>query len=485
MESGTHQTALRLALPSKSKAMFPRRWLWREVAVYAVVITLVAVRFFTERFVILPRFLNAIDLVAIPFLLPFCLRQVMVKQGGRFKGKTFIILSGLFCTAWALAWLVNYEEVHWLGGGMFIIGLLTPIVFFLILTNLGLDRLFCQRLVRLLEILLIINLLIGAMDMILALKSGEGGADFILGTFGVNQNQLSFFLAVMMSYQLARWRYQGLQLTGLFILVWTSVLFLLCGFQTLWVALAIAAVGVFWFAGKLSKHLLRITVLVVLFIAVTMPPLMQSGRFFSVLDKLDELVTTFNELGKVELLRNVPQIWQIRPWSFWIGVGPGTFNSRAFRNIAIVPYQGGVGFTDVAAAIVEPFYTSELSSQFIIPYFERGIFRLSGGNTDAPFTSYVSVPVEAGVPGALAFFGIYASAAFALVKAVRKGIVPERRTLAAWALMNLLMLLGIAAVDNYLETTRYTLLVWLSLAIWRIDMQEGAKFPLHGEGRRV
>jgi hypothetical protein len=28
------------------------------------------------------------------------------------------------------------------------------------------------------------------------------------------------------------------------------------------------------------------------------------------------------------------------------------------------------------------------------------------------------------------------------------------------------MLLGLAAIDNYLETSRYTLLVWLIIALW-------------------
>ena len=38
--------------------------------------------------------------------------------------------------------------------------------------------------------------------------------------------------------------------------------------------------------------------------------------------------------------------------------------------------------------------------------------------------------------------------------------------------MGVLMILGLALVDNYLETTRYTMLVWLAVAVWR----------LHGRG---
>jgi len=442
---------------------------WQEFLVIAVVIILITGRFFTERVAVLPRFMNAIDLVAVPFLLPLCLLWVVSHQGGRFKGKIIVLLSILFCTAWVLAWLVNYDEVNWLGGLLLVVGLLTPVLFFLILINFGFDRQFCRRLLRVLNILFIINLVLATIDAVLAMLTGEGGGDFVFGTFGMNQNQLAFFLAIMIIFELSRWRFQSLRLHEQFILGWAIILFLLCGFQTLWVVLPIAILGGFGLVGQLrSKRLLRLIAVLAVLVALVIPLLMSSGRFFSVTDKAGQFITNFNDLGKVELLRNVPSIWQLRPYSFLVGVGPGTFNSKAFRSIAIIPYQGGVGASDVAAAIIKPFYTSELSSRFIVSYFERGSFMLSGGNTDAPFTSYVSVPIEIGVPGGVAFFCIYGLTAFALVRSIRRTSEVQVRILGTWALISLIILLCIAAIDNYLETTRYTLLVWLSIAVWKI-----------------
>ena len=469
MTTSLHRKQVKPLTSEKEQIELWRPWSWRQVLVIAIVIVLIAGRFFTERVVILPRFVNAIDMIAVPLLLPLCLLWVASQQGGRFKGKSITLLSILFCVAWALAWLINYKEVNWLGGLLLVAGLLTPILFFLILINLGLDRRFCRRLLRVLNILFAINLLLATIDAVSGILRGEGGADFIFGTFGVNQNQLAFFLAVMISLGFARWRFQGLRLRDQLILGWAVLLFLLCGFQTLWVVLPVAILGGFGITGQLrSKRLLRIIAVIVILVALAMPALMNSGRFFSVMAKAEEFIVNFNDLGKVELLRDVPLIWQLRPGSFLFGVGPGTFNSRAFRSIAIVPYQGGPGSTDVAAAIVKPFYTSELSSRFIVSYFERGISRLSGGNTDAPFTSYVSVPIEVGVPGGMAFFGIYGLVAFALVRSIRHSSDPQVRMLGTWTLISLLMLLGVATVDNYLETTRYTLLVWLSVALWKI-----------------
>ena len=197
----------------------------------------------------------------------------------------------------------------------------------------------------------------------------------------------------------------------------------------------------------------------------------RSFQRFNVWETVQVATANFSKLGKVELAGNVLEIWEARPASLFFGVGPGTFNSRAFRSIAIVPYLEGTGTSDVAAAVVEPFYSSDLANRYIISWFVRGTQYVSGANTDAPFTSYVSVPVEVGLLGAIPFFGIYALSWISMAGSVRRSRDARERVLASWALTNLLMLAGIAAVDNYLEVTRYTILVWLSIALWQIHMK--------------
>lgn len=119
-----------------------------------------------------------------------------------------------------------------------------------------------------------------------------------------------------------------------------------------------------------------------------------------------------------------------------------------------------------------------MSARFIVPHFEKGKFYLLGSNTDGPFTSYVSVLMETGIFGALPLFGIYGWMLLALVGELRRrGQSPRTRMFAAWALTSLLMILGIALVDNYLETTRYTLLAWLTVGIWKIEQHAAAILP--------
>jgi len=439
---------------------------WSEWLVYGFVLLFITIRFFTERIQILPRFLNAIDLALVPVLWGISLLWVMSKRAGRYKGKGTVILSSIFAVSWILSWAFNTDEVHWLGALLLIGGLSTPIMFYLTLINLGLPLRFCYRLLSLLDALLVVNLVIATFQAAIWISPDLN--DFVFGTFGVNQNQLAFFLALMMGLGVARWIHKGLSFTQTLLVMWSGILFLLSGFQTLWVVVGGSVVVVLIISKRVTKRLFFLLLLGTIVTGVTLSSL--KFERFSLLGKLNEVVVNFDELGKVQLLRNVGRIWQARPGSVIVGVGPGTFNSRAFRSIAIIPYtqsrltDARSITTDVAGSVVTPFYVSTLSQQFIIPYFERGRIFLSGVNTDGPFTSYVSIPVEVGVPGALAFLGIYMMKVKALVTTLRRGPDSHLRVLATWAMISMMMLLGIALVDNYLETTRYTLLAWLPAA---------------------
>jgi hypothetical protein len=436
-----------------------------EIAVISLVLLLLVGRFFTERLALLPRFLNAVDYFLVPLLLPVGAIFVFAAQHGRLAGRWVLVCTLCFLGAWAGSWYLNVDEVHWLGAGLFAFGLLVPITFYLLLTNLGFGQHFVRRIVHLLLAILIANLMVGTLDTVIGLSRGVAAitSDFVFGTFGVNQNQLAFFLACMLAYFTARWRYVGLRPAQTVLLGYTAVIFLLCAFQTLWVLLPLAAFMVLFVFGRLHRRLLAIVLS-----GIVLPVLALSAisfTRFAILSPLVEYAQRFDETGKGQLIRSVPNVLASRPWGYLFGVGPGTFNSRAFRNIAIVPYAA-TGATDVAAALIPPFYTSPLSARYIIPYFERGRYLLSGSNTDGPFTSYISIPVEVGLPGAAAIFAIYGLTLLRLVQSLRSSRDAKEKVLASWALFSLLMLLGLAAIDNYLETSRYTLLVWLIIALW-------------------
>jgi hypothetical protein len=442
----------------------PQPWSWAEWLVLGILGGLIAVRYFTERLPILPRAANAVDVLAVPVLVLCAGLWIALEARGRIDGGRLLVALWIFCASWLASWLLNSARVHWLGALLFLFGIANPLLLYAALRNLGLGHRFIFRALRLLWILLGVNLVIGSID---ALRGrGAATADFVFGTFGVNPNQMAFFLAVMMGFLLARLRFLKFRIAEALMLAWAMIIFLLCGFQTLWLMFTLAAAFVLLIVARLSTRSVILAGLVATVLAVLLPRL--GDRFFSVRDTVVLGRALFPELGKVELARNIPRVLATDGWTPWFGLGPGTFNSRAFRSIAIVPSNAEDRFTDVAAAVVAPFYRSDVADRYIIPYFDRANFLLSGANTDAPFTSYVSLPLEVGFFGAVAIFGWYGLTLVGLVRSVRRSADPHEQFLAAWALTAVLMLLGISLVDNFLEATRYTILVWTVVSMWKL-----------------
>jgi hypothetical protein len=429
-----------------------------EIGIFVVITLLTMGRFFTETISIAPRVLNAVDLLMVPLLLPFLVMRLFSVRDGLLRGARLIFLSAGFVLVCGLSWLLNSHDVHWMGGIALPGALLAPVVFYLIILNSGISAQFPQRLLRLLFAILVINIGVGIVQ---AIFQWRNGSDFLTGTFGVNQNQMAFFLGVMMAFLLAKWRFLGLTISEVVILLLSGSLFLLCFFQALWIVFGISAVLGFVVFGKLSVRLVAMLVLAGIVTVGTLS--LADFTYFSVADTLTFAVDNIDDLGKVELAKSLPELFGSRPWwSVLVGVGPGTFSSRAFRNIAVIPVEDGT--TDVAASIMEPFYRSEVSAQFVLPYFRPGNYWHGGSHTlDAPFTSYISVVVESGILGALIIFGIYASTMKRLIYISRHDTDPFGRILATWSLVCILMLLGISVADNCLEVTRYTMLVWLSV----------------------
>lgn len=432
----------------------------------------ITVRFFTERFDVLPRFLNAVDLVFVPLLLVTFVGRVFLdrREARLIRGARLLALTALFVVVCIVSATVNVE-VHWLGLALFVFGLLTPIMLLLVLINLNPSPRFIPRMIGLLNWLFLINLVVGLVDAYLGYAPDAG--DFMLGTFGYNQNQFSFFMAYMLGLFIARWVDRGLTWFELLLFAVGTIEFVLGRFQTLWLVFPTAAVLSLLARGIFPRRGWQIASLAVLLLAASYL-VSEMVHSFALGELVDQAQNEFDQLGKVELVRNVPEVWGSSVWASWIGVGPGTFNSRAFRSIADVPYAGGdaAAVSDVAAAVLAPFYHSTLADRYIIPYFARGKTRLTGSNTDGPFTSFVSIPVEAGLLGAGALFGIYALQLGGLLRALR-GRGPQS-PLALWAMIVMLMLLGIAVLDNYLEVTRYSILVWLAVGLWDVSARQRA-----------
>jgi len=191
---------------------------------------------------------------------------------------------------------------------------------------------------------------------------------------------------------------------------------------------------------------------------VVQPPQLDYFESFTRLD--------LASFGKVEVATSVPSLWMDRPWALAIGVGPGTFSSRAFRTFADLPYRGGGD--DVSYGLLGATYRTRLADEFVVPILEKPEWQLGSGTADGPFTSYVSLAAESGLLGLAAISAIYLSTWHRLVRFARVTPDPDRRAVALLGSVALLLLLAASLLDNYLEQTRSATLAWFLVAMgWR------------------
>lgn len=423
----------------------------------ALLIGILSVRVWTEQLALLPRVFNAVDLASGFVLIGATALSLAIRGRYSMNGWPIALSCLAFATAVVISALANLRT-HPLGIVLLLVGALTPLVWFVAVVN-------CtphQPAVRLGRTVLLavaaVNGLVGSVQFVML--AGED-SDFLTGTLGVNPNQAAFVLAIGVMYFIARWYTRGLTVGSVFAAAWLLAAMLLASFRTLWIILPLSLI--LCFAAQGWRQAARGALVIAAMGGVaagsfSILPIPEAQRF------VDQLAAFEPESsGKAVLARSLVEIWSEDPTALVLGVGPGAFNSRAFRTIAELPHRGGQD--DVGSSVLGAFYSSDLADRYVIPFLLRGSVQLSGLNTDSPFTSYGSILAETGLLGFLALFGAYGWTWSRMAVLARSDRSPEVRHLALWALLSLTVLLGIAVVDNWLEVTRVTIPVWYIAAL--------------------
>src|SRR5262245_3023551 len=306
-----------------------------ELACLTFVVLSVTVRWFTETSALLPRAFNGFDLVVVPALTAALVApRVARRRPLRTLGlHTWV---WLFCVACTASMLANLIDVRLGPAALFVVNHLLPILFALAVANAPVGPRFGENSLTLLVALGLVNLLVAITQL-----GGLGeDPDALVGTFGANANQMAMFLALVSSVFLTR-AYCGISpVRNLLFAIPFVVFFFLSGFKSMWLLFPLVLIVTFFtqLEPRLS-HLFRglaASTAVVLGTAFLMlliqPP--QLGYLES-LTRLD-----LASFGKVQVAASLPSLWMDRPWAMAIGVGPGTFSSRAFRTFADLPYRG-------------------------------------------------------------------------------------------------------------------------------------------------
>jgi hypothetical protein len=172
---------------------------------------------------------------------------------------------------------------------------------------------------------------------------------------------------------------------------------------------------------------------------------------------------------RLKVAGQVNRLYTDDPQAMVTGTGPGTYSSRAW-------YVYAQGSTKAALSTKNPGslvgYHTDVSDKYVLP-------RLRGGETEAvqgsyavtsPFSSYTSLLAEVGIFGFMAMILLYGGA---LLRATRMFIRARREAVTQDPLPGVLLgsvvgffvLLQMAVLENWLEVTRLTFLLWAIFAV--------------------
>jgi hypothetical protein len=379
-----------------------------------------------------------------------------------------------------VSWLANVSTVDTGTALLYIGGLTLPVLTGAAVLQLPLRTAFAGRYVVMLLGFLALQV------PFLAEQAGRYAADLsrtyesdaLSGTYGFNADQLSFMLGTMACLLAAailvpgpRWR----RIAAGVVLVPVVLVCFLASNKVLYVVLPVAMLMTFVaLVPRRAPLLLAGAIVIGIVGAVLATNLLGQWRVEYYVSRATDLEWLADE-GKARALLQVPEVLTSSPLVPLVGVGPGAYSSRAAR--ALIP-----DLQDELGLLLEPdgevttptlglvgVYRPPAMLRWVAPLMPYESYGAFGSlKTSGPFTSWASIPVETGVPSALLLLAMYGTAAAACIVAFRRGLAAHdvsRAGLAAAGLGGVLLLGLLSVFDNYLEITRLTVPLWMTIAV--------------------
>lgn len=462
----------RRRIRTRVRRLAARRQTGRDL-VLASVGVLVFIRFFTEIVPILPRAANFID---IPIFVTLVLAGMLRSHDERWLRSSYIrfaLPSFMFIGICAASVAVNPSRVEPGPVLVFLYGFLGPIGAYAATYRLW-PAGKALSLTRLLVGITVAELLVVFLvDLPRFLSSNN--PDFITGTFGTNPYQLVFFLLVATGllagiFTLEKGRLAARLAPLLFVLILATML--LAQYRAL---LATTAVTVVLIAILLRQRARGIVsgVLIAVSLAFT---LSYVATHFPVLRFASTLSTFQSTPGyyaseRLKAASPVANLYTDQPLAVLTGTGPGTFSSRAWQTFAFAKSKSSSNVQGpyVLALTGGRVYQTDVSDKYVVPQSSGPVIQGSRA-VSSPFSSYLSLLAEVGIPGFLLIVGMYL---WATARALRLTVRSLRRRTSGDPLPALLLatavaftvLLQMAFLENWLEVSRVTFLAWILLAV--------------------
>jgi transcriptional regulator with XRE-family HTH domain len=474
-EPAAAETALpgRRPIQARVRRLATRRQTGRDLVLSAIGL-LVLIRFFTEIVPIFPRALNFID---IPVFVVLALAGILRSRGERRPGSAYLPLAlpaFVFIALCAISVVVNPSRVEPGPALVFVYGFLGPIGAYAAAYRLW-PAGKALSLSRLLVGLAVVELLVVFLVDLPRFVSSNN-PDLISGTFGTNAYQLVFFLLVATGllagiFTLEKGRLASRLAPALFVLILVTILLAQYRALLATTAVTVVLIGILLRGkarGIISGALIAIS-LTFTFSYVTshFPGL----RFASTLSTLHNSPGYYAS-QRVKVASSVLDLYTDNPRFITTGTGPGTFSSRGWYTFAFVhaKSRSNVQGQYAGALTGGKAYHTDVSDKYVLPKFRSATAIQGSRAVTAPFSSYLSLLAEVGLPGFLLLIGMYLWAAVRSLRMTAQSLRrPARRdplpALLLASTVAFTVLLQMAFLENWLEVTRVTFLAWILLAV--------------------
>jgi hypothetical protein len=458
----------------------------------ASLVLIVCIRFFSENLGLVPGVVQFIDVpltgLLILFLFLTLARRGLYKDSLHLKLLLFafyaISLVSLFANSW---------RVEWLPSLLFLFGFTAPYLFALGVMNARFTRYDIAFVIKTFFWLGLLELAMGffyGFPVFLA----TGNPDFVSGTFGRNPYQFTYFIGVWFLYVLGGVAVKsdsprrGWGLAVALAAVAVFVLFYAAQYRAMLIFFTAVILVTLWAspARVSSRVVLTIVVgtvsVISLIVIGTAYPNLKLLRVFDLFEDTTPVVQS----GKVEVVKNIVSMYSEMNHTAFIGSGPATFSSRGYTTFADNPDASKDAAGPLAVSLMGgKRYATDVARRYVATIADRPI---QGGTTlSSPLSSYTSLAAEVGLLGLIAYLAAYVAALVFSFRSLRASAragdgMGVRLGFACFG--GLILLLIQAGFDNWLETTRVAIPMWILVGLlYALKHADGPKYP-PGEQRR-
>jgi hypothetical protein len=447
-----------------------RGWAMMFSAIMAIV---VCIRFFSENLGLVPGVVQYID---VPFTALVLLMALLafVRRGHGEDALHLRMILYLFVSISLVSLLVNSSRVESLPTTLFLFGFAAPFIFAAAISNVRFSRTNIELVVRTFFWLGVLQLVVGVLYGLPQFLATDN-PDYVSGTFGKNAYQFTYFIGLWFLYVLggvavgSRPRRRGQNIAIVLAAIAVFGLFYAAQYRAMLIFYTLVILLTLWASpARLSSRLLltivisTVSIVALIVIGTAFPNL----KLLKVFDLFQDS-TPIVQSGKLKVAKNVVDMYADMPQTAFVGSGPATFSSRAYTTFAEQTNPN----KDVAGSLAVGLMGGQVYGTDVARRYVGSVRQVAvqGGTTlSTPRSSYISLAAEVGPLGLAVYLAAYIGA---LIFAYRRLVASAKARdslgvrLAFTCFGGLVLILIQALFDNWLETTRVSIPLWILVGV--------------------